>query len=69
MKYDFVTWQEEGIWSSHAPAVSGVYGLGSTPEKAEQDLKEGLAALSEYLTEIGEKLPCARTVRMGQVRV
>ena len=69
MTYDFVTWQEDGIWSSHAPSVPGVYGLGSTADRAERDLMEALETMSEYLDGLGEKLPRARTVRLGQIRI
>jgi predicted RNase H-like HicB family nuclease len=69
MTYDFVTWKEGKVWSSHAPSVPGVYGLGSTSDGAERDLMEGLSTLAEYLDELGEKLPKARTVRLGQLRI
>jgi predicted RNase H-like HicB family nuclease len=54
--YDVVIWKEEGIWTAHSPSVPGVYGLGSTREIANRDLKEALALLSHYLREIGESL-------------
>jgi predicted RNase H-like HicB family nuclease len=69
MTYDFVTWQEDRIWSSHAPSVAGVYGLGSTAARAERDLMEALETMSEYLNRLGERLPRARTVRLGKVRI
>jgi hypothetical protein len=69
MTYDVVTWQEGKIWSSHAPSVSGVYGLGSTSERAERDLVKGLRELSSYLATVGEKLPRPRIVTLGQVKI
>ena len=46
MTYDYVTWEEDGTWSSHVPSIPGVYGLGDTAEEAEEDLVEALEALS-----------------------
>ena len=47
--YDYVTWEEDGMWASHSPSVPGVYGLGDTAEEAESDLAEAMEAMSEYL--------------------
>jgi predicted RNase H-like HicB family nuclease len=66
--YDYVTWEEEGIWTSHVPAIPGVYGLGDTPAKAEADLAEAMSTMSEYLDTVGESLPPPRSVRTGQLR-
>jgi predicted RNase H-like HicB family nuclease len=68
-KYDVFTWEEEGVWTSHAPSVSGVYGLGSTPTASKHDLEEALGLLSKYLGEVGEALPTSRRIRTSQVRV
>ena len=54
---DRVTWEEDGMWASHAPSVPGAYGLGDTAREAEVDLDEAVAALSLYLAEKGEVLP------------
>jgi predicted RNase H-like HicB family nuclease len=67
--YDVITWEEEGIWTSHAPSVPGAYGLGETPAESKHDLEEALGTLSEYLDEIGEALPRPRKIRTSQVRV
>lgn len=67
--YEFISWEEDGVWSSHVPAIPGVYGIGSSARAAEKDLAEGLELLSEYLTEIGEHLPRPKSVRVGQVRI
>ena len=66
--YDYVTWQENGMWASHAPSVPGVYGLGDTAREAEADLVEAMEAMSMYLTEVGEALPSPRSIRTGQLR-
>jgi predicted RNase H-like HicB family nuclease len=50
---DVRTWEEDGIWTSHAPSVPGAYGLG--PTAAEADLAEALELLSEHLEEVGRK--------------
>jgi hypothetical protein len=44
--YDTITWKEEGVWTAHSPSVPGVYGLGSTRDTANRDLREALALLS-----------------------
>ena len=67
--YDYVTWEEDGMWASHAPSVPGVYGLGDTAEEAETDLAEAMAAMSEYLVEVGETLPSPRHVHVGHLRM
>jgi len=67
--YDYVAWEEEGIWTSHAPSVPGVYGLGPTPKASENDLVEALELMSAYLDEVGEVLPSARKVRTGQLKI
>jgi len=67
--YDVLTWEEEGVWTAHSPSVPGVYGLGSTPDVADRDLKDALDTLAEYLREIGESLPRARRLRTSQVSV
>ena len=64
-----LTWEEEGVWTSHAPSVPGAYGLGSTPAASKRDLEEALGLLAEYLGEIGESMPIAKRVRTSQVRV
>ena len=67
--YSYVTWEEEGMWTSHVPSVPGVYGLGTTPKAAESDLKEALELMFSYLKEVGEAAPSARSVRLGQLRI
>ena len=57
------------MWTSHVPSVPGVYGLGTTPKAAESDLKEALALMFSYLKEVGEAVPSARSVRLGQLRI
>lgn len=66
---DCVIWEEDGVWTAHAPSVPGAYGLGSTPAEAKRDLTEALELMSDYLATVGEDLPSARKVRMGQVRI
>jgi len=67
--YDYVTWEEDGMWASHVPSVPGVYGLGDTAIEAETDLAEAMITMSEYLVKMGEVLPSPRRVRTGQLRV
>jgi predicted RNase H-like HicB family nuclease len=67
--YDVVIWKEEGVWTAHSPSVPGVYGLGSTRDIANRDLKEALALLSHYLREIGESLPRSQKLHTSQVCV
>ena len=55
----FVFWFEEGLWTAHAPAVSGAYGIGATALEAKDDLVEALETLSEYLKKSGEKTKAA----------
>ena len=69
MTYDFICWEEEDIWSARIPSIPGVYGTGPTAEAAEADLREAMGLMEEYLEEIGEKLPAARKVHLGQVRI
>ncbi len=57
------------MWTAHAPSVPGAYGLGATPAEAKRDLTCALELLSDYLAEVGEDLPSARKVKMGQVRI
>lgn len=64
-----MSWKEEGMWTAHAPAVPGVYGLGDTPKEAEDDLVEALELMFEYLDEVGEAHPSPTLVRTSQVRV
>lgn len=66
--YDYVTWEEDGIWASHAPSVPYVYGLGNTAREAEADLAEAMAIMSQYLAEVSEALPSPRSVRTGHLR-
>ena len=66
--YDYVTWEEDGMWASHVPSVSGVYGLGDTASEAEADLALAMATMAQYLAEVGEALPSPRRVRTGQLR-
>jgi predicted RNase H-like HicB family nuclease len=66
--YDYVTWEEDGMWASHVPSVPGVYGLGDTAKEAEADLAEAMEAMSEYLAVMGESLPSPRSVRTGHLR-
>ena len=68
-QYDFVTWEEDGVWTSHAPAIPGAYGIGDTATKAEKDLGEALDLLFDYLASVGETPPRSRKFRVGQVRV
>lgn len=68
-KYEFITWEEDGMWTSHAPSISGVYGVGKTASKAEEDLEEAVDLLFEYLSDVGEALPKPRKLRVGSVRV
>jgi len=67
--YEYVSWEEEGIWTAHAPSFPGVYGIGSTSREAEKDLLEALELMTSYLTEIGEPIPDARKIRTGQLRL
>lgn len=69
MRYAYITWKESGIWTAHAPAVPGVYGLGRTRVAAVRDLVDALEHLLEYLDEIGERPPRPQAVRVGQVDV
>jgi predicted RNase H-like HicB family nuclease len=62
-------WEEDGVWTAHASSVPGVYGLGATPEASSKDLTEALELMSAYMQELGEDLPAARSVRVGQVRI
>jgi predicted RNase H-like HicB family nuclease len=52
--YDYIVWQDEGVWTAHCPSIPGVYGLGDTKGRAEKDLIEGLDTLFDYLHETGE---------------
>lgn len=67
MKYDFTTWEEGGVWTSHAPAIPGVYGVGKTADEAEEDLEEATGFLFEYLDEIGEEHPKPSKFRVGRM--
>ena len=70
MTYRFVTWREDGIWSTMSPAVPGVFGLGKTRAAAEADFKSSLYDLLAYLREIKVSRPRSSTaVFTGNVRV
>ena len=69
MIYDFICWEEEGIWSARIPSIPGVYGTGPTAEAAEADLMEAMGVMEGYLEEIGEELPEAGKVHLRQVRI
>jgi len=70
MVYDYVAWKEAGTWTAHCPAISGVYGLGSTSSAAVRDLRDALYELEEYLSELGEGLPRAKaSVRTGELEL
>jgi uncharacterized protein with HEPN domain/predicted RNase H-like HicB family nuclease len=58
-KYGFVFWFEEGLWTAHAPAVPGAYGVGATALEAKDDLTQALGTLSEHLEKSGEKTKAA----------
>jgi len=49
MQNGYITWKEEGVWTAHCPAVSGVYGLGSTVRAAVADLRSALREMRAYL--------------------
>lgn len=57
MRYEYITWVEEGQWAAHSPSVPGVYGVGKTRIQAVSDLEEALGEMRAYLDEIGEHLP------------
>lgn len=65
--YEFVSWEEEGIWTSHAPSFPGAYGLGKTPGESEKDLSEAVSLMMSYMVEVGEEVPAPRHVRTGQL--
>lgn len=67
MRYNYAAWQEEGQWSAYAPAVPGVFGVGSTERAAVNDLGDALDAMREYLESRGEKMPRPRKVHTGTV--
>ena len=48
MTYEFVGWQEEGLWAARSPSIPG-YGVGETRGQAEQDLSEAIEELIAYL--------------------
>jgi len=68
-KYDVVTWEEEGTWTAHAPAISGAYGLGATPEEAEEDLVEAANLLFEDMAKANLPPPPPRKVRVSHLRI
>jgi predicted RNase H-like HicB family nuclease len=68
-KYDYIAWEEEGLWTAHSPSIPGVYGIGATRSKAAQSLFDGVDDLLDYLTEIGETLPPARRFVQGTLTV
>jgi predicted RNase H-like HicB family nuclease len=68
-KYEFVSWQDEGVWTAHSPSVPGVYGIGDTRQKAETDLFEAIGEMFDYLVSIGEKRPKAKRVVSGVLTV
>jgi len=40
------------MWTSHAPSVPGVYGLGDTAAEAEADLAEAMDLMFSYTEEL-----------------
>ena len=66
-RYGFVFWLEEGLWTAHAPAVSGAYGVGATAVEAKDDLVQALEVLSEYLKKSGENDEGGRVRPSGEV--
>ena len=69
MRYPVIAWKEEGMWTVHAPAVLGAYGVGKTPREAQEDLAEALETLTVYLREIGQKMPRPGPMRTGYIEV
>ncbi|MEK6607457.1 MAG: hypothetical protein AABZ30_07335 [Myxococcota bacterium] len=65
--YPVTLWKEEGIWTAHTPAISGLYGMGKTPAAACRDLALGMRDVFAYLDEIGEPRPAPIPVRAGRV--
>ena len=57
------------MWTSHAPSVPGVYGLGDTAAEAEEDLVEAMELMFSYLDKVGETPPSPRKVKLGQLRI
>lgn len=68
-KYEFVCWQDEGLWTAHSPSVPGVYGVGDTRKQAETELFEGIEEMFDYLSSIGEVRPKAKRVVAGVLSV
>jgi len=69
MKYEYVAWKDEGIWTVHSPSVPGVYGLGGTFREAERDYIEALDTLTDYLSEINEPLPAPISIKVGSIEI
>jgi predicted RNase H-like HicB family nuclease len=67
--YRTIIWQEEEIWTAHAPAVPGVYGVGATPKAASNDLAGALHEMFDYLDEIDEEHPAPAPVRFGEINI
>lgn len=62
-EHDVVAWEEDGIWTAHAPSIRGVYGLGATRKKAEEDLTEAANLLFKVMTKAKEPFPPQRRIK------
>ncbi len=67
--YDYLIWQEEGLWTAHSPSVPGVYGVGATRREAEKDFFEALGEMVAYLKDVGEAMPKRQRLSLGVVEV
>lgn len=68
-KYDFIAWQDEGIWTAHSPSVPGVYGVGDTRREAQDDLANAILELFAYLSDIGERAPAPKQITSGVLEI
>jgi predicted RNase H-like HicB family nuclease len=55
MTLECLLWHEEGLWTAHAPAMRGCYGVGRTKQAALTDLKSAVAEMTAYHRELGGK--------------
>ncbi len=59
MKFAIIIEKSAKNYGAYAPDIPGCIGLGSTPDRARQDLLDGLAAHLHLMAEEGDPMPSA----------
>lgn len=68
-EYPYMAWKEGGVWTAHAPAIPGAYGLGATQREAASDLREAISLALAYREEQSVARLPAPPSAFGTIRV